>query len=150
MSKPKRQLQRGKTLQRVRSMQELVAHQQAAQAEAEAAERKLEVERRRSELASLDEAMLGDARQGVSAKMFMRYQGLRQLHRDAVVSAELQSDKAFVAAEARREELNLASRRRRQAERLVEISQVRADLDDARTQQKEVDDANCVRACGAA
>jgi len=150
MSKPRRQLQRGRTLERVRSLQEQVAHQHAAKAEAHALEHQRDVERRKSALADLDEAMFGDAQEGVSAKMFMRYQGMRELHTEAVRSAQTRCEEARATVEERRVELNAASRRRRQAERLVEITRVRADLEDARCEQKEVDDANCVRAAGAA
>ena len=146
MSRPRRQLQRGQTLQKVRSLQELVAHQHAAKAHAFAQAHDQEVDRRRGELAQLDRDLLTEASGGISASHFMRYQSLREMHTHAVVSAQTVRDEARAEADARRDELRMASRRRRQAERLVEITQERVHLDGRRDEQKNVDDVNCARA----
>ncbi len=146
MSKPRRQLQRGKTLERVRSIQELVAHQNSAQARATALERERDVNVRRAELDALDNQMLNNARGGVSALAFLRYQDLRSIHSNAVANAQTIFNEAQHTADERRADLEAASKRRRQAERLVEITRTRVNTDQRRTEQKHVDDSNCARA----
>ena len=139
-------------MEKVRSLQELVAHQQAAQAKATARDKALEVDRCRQNMAQLDSQMLESSQRGVSAATFMMYQGLRELHSEAIVRAQIDSERAQAEAETRRQALMAASKQKRQAQRLVEISRVRARLDARRNEQKAADDANCARAshCGIA
>lgn len=146
MKKPRRQVQRGLMLQRVRHLQERVAQKEVHEAQQAAEAKEREETRCRQVLDHLEQEWMDHAQNGVSATDFLRFQSLRQLHADAVVVAQHRRQQAGVEAKDCRDRFETAVQRRRQAERLVEVARTRLSLSQRRVEQKRSDDVNCARA----
>jgi flagellar biosynthesis chaperone FliJ len=146
MSQPRRAQRQGRTLHRVRSLQEQVAHLHSSQAEALLRTKADEITRREAALIAHEQATLVQASAGMAAHRFLALQNMHELHKGAVGMAEQARTEAQNSATERRAALHSAVQKRRIAERLVEIATARVALDNRRSEQKRNDDANCVRA----
>lgn len=137
---------RGKTLRRVREVQERAAKAEANEAQNTVEERALEENRKRAAMRDLDQATMQEANGGMSMRNFLQYQDIRALHEHAIDLALLERQKAADELQKRRAELRSAVHERRAAERLLASAEERFAVEQKRQEQKVLDDINCARA----
>jgi flagellar biosynthesis chaperone FliJ len=141
-----RRIKQGKTLQKVRTLKERAAAQDATRAEQELDARTLEHAARKRELVALDQDVRTRAEKGMSMAQFMRYQHLREIHEDAVEKAHVETRQASHQLSECKGELRTAVTHRRAADKWLDASVERWRLEQKRNQQKTTDDQNCLRA----
>lgn len=141
-----RRIKQGKTLKKVREIKEKAAAQQQQQAQAEADERARACHERKEQLANLEMAVQAKALDGMSMAEFMQFQSMRTLHEGAVQEAQLAERHALKQLDECKGELLAASRLRRAAEKWLDNSMERWEMERKRAEQKSVDDNNCIRA----
>ena len=140
-----RRIKQGKTLQKVRTLEERAAAQEASRAEREHDARVREHEDRKRDLLSLDQDVQSRAEQGMSMAQFMRYQHLREIHEDAVEKADVEARQAGHQLTECKGELRAAVTHRRAADKWLDASVERWRIEQKRDQQKSTDDQNCLR-----
>lgn len=140
-----RRIKQGKTLQKVRTLEERAAAQEATRAQNELDARQREQDARKRELVELDQQVRARAEQGMSMSQFMRYQHLREIHEDAVARATHETHKAGHQLSECKSELRAAVTHRRAADKWLDASLDRWRLEQKRDQQKSTDDQNCLR-----
>ena len=143
-----RRIKQGRTLQRVRTIEERTAAQEATRAANELDACNREHEARLEELRELNQDVRGRAEQGMSMAQFMRFQHLREIQEDAVARADVEARQAGQQLTECKGELRDAVTHRRAADKWLDASVERWRVEQRRDQQKSTDDQNCLRAAG--
>ena len=141
-----RRIKQGKMLQKVRTLKERAAAQDANRAAEALDARKIEHEERKRELVELDQDVRQRAEKGMSMAQFMRYQHMREIHEDAVEKANVETRQASHQLRECKGELRAAVTHRRAADKWLDASVERWRIEQKRDQQKTTDDQNCLRA----
>jgi flagellar export protein FliJ len=140
-----RRIKQGKTLRKVRKIEEQTKAQETHRAKTELDEAAKECSDREQQLADLDMAVNAKVQDGMSMAEFMRFQDLREIHEGAVHKAQREERHALQQLDECKGELLAASKLRRAAEKWLDTSVERWQQEKRRAQQKSSDDATCVR-----